>query len=646
MSAARLKDFAAGWRGVCLIAISYVYFLIFAQFAFLNRLGQLGIADAHLRIVMAAMAIGGIGFSLLASLKPFQPRPGLRLQLSLLICGAAAALSMLPLSLIESIALSFLVGSGLGMLTVSLVANLRLWIGARDVLWKVGLGTGLGYFVCNVPGLFTAAPSSQALAAAVLCGFGILAAWKAVPPTAVVRDEAPTKEPSFGVVLVGFTALVWLDSAAFFIIQNTPSLKAGTWEGTLHLWTNGILHLTAALASAYLLRRRGLSFVLGSAVLALSFACLFLHQPGQAVLASLFYPVGVSLYSVALVAYPSLLAPSTSSHQRAFRAGLIYAVAGWFGSAMGIGMGQHLRQVPIPFVIVAALLILGPALFHSVRQHRREIAVVGAALTIALAIHLASSASGSQAEGAITAEARGRQVYIAEGCINCHSQYVRPGSPDVLLWGPQETIEELRSQYPPLIGNRRQGPDLSQVGGRRSPLWLKAHFFNPDEVSHASFMPSYAYLFEGSTRGDDLVKYLGSLKSPQYAEHVALEQAWQLSSDSLVAANRDEGEHLYGAYCTTCHDSTGATRSAWRSQFRRLPPNLQTGPRLYVPADMSRERILRFAQIIKFGIPGTDMPGHEYLSDGDIASMALWLNQNINLSQHLARVDNKSGENR
>ena len=647
MSAARLKDFAAGWCGVCLVAITYVYFLIFAQFAFLNRLGQLGIADAHLQIVMAAMGMGGIGFSLLASLRSFQPWPRLRLQMSLLICGTAAALSVLPLHLPGSIALSFLVGSGLGMLTVTLVTNLRLWIGAKDVLWKIGLGTGLGYFVCNLPALFTATPSTQALAAAVLCGVGILAAWKAVPPTAVVQDEAPTKQPSFGVVLVGFTALVWLDSAAFFIIQNTPSLKAGTWEGTLHLWTNGILHLTAALLSAYLLRRRGLSFVLGSAVLALSVACLLLDRPGQAVLASLFYPVGVSLYSVALVAYPSLLAPSMSSHQRAFRAGLIYAVAGWFGSAMGIGMGQHLRQVPIPFVVLAALLILGPALFQSVRQHRREIAVVGAALTIALAIYLATSVSSLQAEGAMTAVARGRQVYIAEGCIHCHSQYVRPGSTDVLLWGPQETIEELRSQHPPLIGNRRQGPDLSQVGGRRSPLWLKAHLFNPREVSHASFMPSYAYLFDGSTRGEDLVRYLGSLKSPQYAKHVALEQAWQPSQDSLAAANQEEGVHLYSDYCTTCHESTGATRSAWRLQFKRLPPNLQTGPWLYLPAsDTGQKRLLRLNQIIKFGIPSADMPGHEYLSDQDIASVALWLNQTSDhrnilpkLTTHQERTD-------
>jgi len=56
-------------------------------------------------------------------------------------------------------------------------------------------------------------------------------------------------------------------------------------------------------------------------------------------LASVFYPIGVSLYSVALVAYPSLLAPASSPAERGRKAGWVYAVAGWFGSAMGIGMG-------------------------------------------------------------------------------------------------------------------------------------------------------------------------------------------------------------------------------------------------------------------------------------------------------------------
>jgi cbb3-type cytochrome c oxidase subunit II len=510
----------------------------------------------------------------------------------------------------------------------------------KNPLWKVGMGTGLGYFICNVPVLFTAKPNSQAVTAALLCVLGMFAAWKTVSPDPEVLNETSKKDPSFGVVLVAFTALVWLDSAAFFIIQNTPSLKAGTWDGTLHLWANGMLHFAAALVSAFLLRCRGLSTVLSAAVILLSIAGFLLHQPGQVALASLLYPVGVSLYSVALVAYPSLLAPATSTHQRALHAGLIYAVAGWFGSAMGIGMGQHLRQVPFPFLLLALLAVLTPSLFRSLREHKRETALVAMALAVALGIHLAWSASASQAKSTLTAEELGRQVYIAEGCINCHSQYVRPNSRDVLMWGPPETLEELRSQHPPLIGNRRQGPDLSQVGGRRSALWLKAHFFNPREVSHASFMPSYAYLFADSTRGEDLVRYLRSLKSPRYAEHIVQEQRWEPAEDVLSSANPNAGAHLYGEYCATCHEATGATRMAWRAQFRRLPPNLEAGPWNYVPVSSSgKERVLRIAQIIKFGIPGSDMPGHEYLPDKEVASISLWLNESMVLPHQIASTE-------
>ena len=645
MFAASRSRFASGWRGVFLVAITYVYFLIFAQFALLNRLGELGIADTHLKVVMGAMALGGIGFSLLASLKVFEPWARLRLQIAFLVCAATAMLSLLPLELSGSVAIAFLIGAALGTLTVTLVANLRLWIGSEDPILQVGMGTGLGYFLCNVPAIFTAKPSSQAAIAALLCIAATFAAMKTASPGPPALPGTPVKSPPFGVVLLAFTALVWLDSAAFFIIQNTPSLKAGTWDGTLHLWTNAILHFAAALVSAFLLRRLGLFTVLSTAVIALSVACFLLHQPGQVALASVFYPIGVSLYSVALVAYPSLLAPSTSTHQRTLQAGLIYAVAGWFGSAMGIGMGQHLRQVPLAFVLLAALVVVGPSLVEFTLAHKRETVLVAAAVAAALVIHRAATASASHRESKCTAEERGRRVYIAEGCINCHSQYVRPNSPDVLMWGPVETVEELRSQEPPLIGNRRQGPDLSQVGGRRSPLWLKAHFQNPREVSYASFMPSYGYLFVDSTRGDDLVRYLSSLKSPLYAEHIAMEQNWKPSQSGLSGANGDQGAHLYGEYCATCHEDGGATRTTWRSQFKRLPPNLHVSPWNYVPiSSPAQDRLLRVSQIIKFGIPGTDMPGHEYLSDKDISSISLWLNQTMVLPHQVASTE-ESGEN-
>src|ERR1700733_3020173 len=137
----RLSVRSSGWRGISLVAITYVYFLIFVQFAFLKRLAELGIADAHLKVVMAAMAAGGILLSLLAARPIFGSSPRHRLQTALCTCGASALLTLFPLATGASIAVSFLIGAGLGLLTVTLVTHLRLWLGDGDGLFKVGLGT-------------------------------------------------------------------------------------------------------------------------------------------------------------------------------------------------------------------------------------------------------------------------------------------------------------------------------------------------------------------------------------------------------------------------------------------------------------------------------------------------------------------------
>ena len=617
------KTLAAGWRGVALVAITYVYFLIFAQFAFLKRLAELGIADTHLKIVMGAMGAGGILFSLLAGYLRSAADPAHRLRASLLACAVAAFLTTLPLVLATSILVAFFIGAALGLLTVTLVTHLRIWLAPVDMLLQVGFGTGVGYFLCNFPPLFTASPQAQAITAGVLCCLGLFAASTGKPESSAV--ETASQQLSLGRVILSFTALVWLDSAAFFIIQSTPVLKAGTWQGTAHLWTNACLHLAGAVLSAWLLRRRGLIFVLGCAFATLAAACLLLLDPSRAILASVVYPVGVSLYSVALVAYPALLFRSTSTADRARRAGWIYAVAGWFGSAMGIGMGQNLGHIPPVFVLVAGLAILAPQLPALFRSRGREVVATASVLLAALAIQTGlNAASPTTTSSAIE---RGRQVYIAEGCINCHSQYVRPNSRDVVLWGPAMPLDTLRTEHPPLIGNRRQGPDLSEVGGRRSPLWLRAHFFRPSEVSNSSFMPSYAYLFRNSTRGDELIAYLASLKSPSYEGHIQAEQTWRPIASAATAG---EGATLFATYCSTCHEATGSTRISWQKSFQRQPPSLRTGPWLYLnPLESDEQRQLRLARITKFGIPGTDMPGHEYLSDHDVSSIALWLSQTI-----------------
>jgi cytochrome c oxidase cbb3-type subunit 2 len=292
---------------------------------------------------------------------------------------------------------------------------------------------------------------------------------------------------------------------------------------------------------------------------------------------------------------------------------------------MGIGMGQNLGHVPPGFVIGAGAVVLVPGLFTALRRRARELALTAIVAIAAFCLYLLLPSANASRQ--LSQVERGRQIYISEGCISCHSQYVRPNSPDELMWGPVETIQELRLQQPPLIGNRRQGPDLAEVGGRRSALWLKAHFFDPTEVSGASIMPSFGFLFRDE-RGDDLVAYLASLHTAGTLDHQKQESLWHPSPAALAQANPQAGEKLYSRYCATCHSPGGRTRG--QAGFKRFPPDLTVGPFRYLHlSDSNAQRIDRFARIAKFGIPATDMPGHEYLSDSQIASISLWQSQSI-----------------
>ena len=94
----------SGVQGVGLIAVTYVYFLIFAQFAFIHRLDALGISGDHLKSVMAAMAIGGILLSLLAPRVSSAPSASARLQLAFCVTGIAAFLTLAPLTVVAAIA--------------------------------------------------------------------------------------------------------------------------------------------------------------------------------------------------------------------------------------------------------------------------------------------------------------------------------------------------------------------------------------------------------------------------------------------------------------------------------------------------------------------------------------------------------------
>jgi MFS family permease/cytochrome c2 len=615
--------FLEGWRAVFLIAAAYVYFLIFAQFGFLHRLAQAGIADATLKPVMAAMAIGGIAASLVSA-RANSSTAARRLRFALVGCATAAGCTLLPLSPLAFGVDAFLIGASLGTLTVTLVANLSIWIGGRNPLLRVGIGTGLGYWICNIPAIFTAGSKAAAVVAIAACGLGLLASSESRgensfgPPT---REVIPLPFP---LLLVWLTALIWFDSAAFFILQNAPTLQSGAWTSAADLWRTGAFHFLAALLSVWIVMRRGAAAALLVAFGCLAAACLLLLNTASGLLAAILYPVGVSLYSVVLVAYAALLIPAAGAADRARRAGWLYAIAGWTGSAMGIGMAQHLHRVPVWFIAIAAAVFLVPLLVRYGRNYRREVRAVGGVLIAALALEYLLSPRLPSAAMNLSPAQRGRRVYIAEGCINCHSQYVRPHSHDVEMWGPSEDLETIRREHPPLIGNRREGPDLSQVGARRSPLWLRIHLIDPRATSPGSPMPSYSYLFRDD-RGNELLAYLESLRTPTSVQHILQEAAaWHPSPGA--GGHSAAGATLFRDYCATCHDADGPIRQRWGADFQHLPPILDGAAiRKYSQGGNPQQLISHLARVIKFGIPGTDMPGHEYMPDRQVQALAAWL---------------------
>jgi cytochrome c oxidase cbb3-type subunit 2 len=88
----------------------------------------------------------------------------------------------------------------------------------------------------------------------------------------------------------------------------------------------------------------------------------------------------------------------------------------------------------------------------------------------------------------------GRDVYIREGCYNCHSQMIRPFRAEVERYGPYSVAGESVFDHPFQWGSKRTGPDLARVGGRYSDEWHRIHFMNPRDVVPESIMPAYPWL--------------------------------------------------------------------------------------------------------------------------------------------------------
>lgn len=117
----------------------------------------------------------------------------------------------------------------------------------------------------------------------------------------------------------------------------------------------------------------------------------------------------------------------------------------------------------------------------------------------------------------------GRDIYIREGCYNCHSQMIRPFRAETLRYGHYSVAGESVYDHPFQWGSKRTGPDLARVGARYSDEWHRVHFNNPRDVVPESNMPAYPWFARNSVEGIDVQARMRALRAvgvPYTAEQI------------------------------------------------------------------------------------------------------------------------------
>ena len=106
----------------------------------------------------------------------------------------------------------------------------------------------------------------------------------------------------------------------------------------------------------------------------------------------------------------------------------------------------------------------------------------------------------------------GRDIYLREGCYNCHSQMIRPFRAEVERYGHYSTAGEFVYDHPFQWGSKRTGPDLHRVGGKYSDEWHRIHLNNPRDLVPESNMPAYAWLSTGQLDPVDMASKMKALR--------------------------------------------------------------------------------------------------------------------------------------
>ncbi|MBI2995438.1 MAG: cbb3-type cytochrome c oxidase subunit II [Candidatus Melainabacteria bacterium] len=200
-------------------------------------------------------------------------------------------------------------------------------------------------------------------------------------------------------------------------------------------------------------------------------------------------------------------------------------------------------------------------------------------------------------------EEQGRKIYIREGCVNCHSQFVRPQDRD---FGPLVLAGDYVYDTPNLLGTIRTGPDLSNEGGKHPDAWHIAHFKGPRSTTPGSVMPPFNYLKDDEMKA--LVAYIQSLGKKRIVKYKRIYHPDELEKvlekrkmDVNSSAASNAGRGIFQQNCATCHGTHGLGNGPNAIALSKKPANFSR------PFYKDYDDITWFWRITE-GVPGTRMP--------------------------------------
>lgn len=189
-------------------------------------------------------------------------------------------------------------------------------------------------------------------------------------------------------------------------------------------------------------------------------------------------------------------------------------------------------------------------------------------------------------------ELAGRDVYMAEGCNNCHTQTIRPLKAEVARYGDYSKAWEFEYDRPFLWGSKRTGPDLARIGAKYSDGWHYRHYENPQKVTAGSNMPSYAHLADNQLDLATVEQHIKGIGFSYTADQI-VELRGKTEMDALIAYTQvlgiavprtppakmieegatnpfsgealAQGKSLFGNYCTGCHSIGDSNTDAFEN---------------------------------------------------------------------------------